>query len=1222
MTLHLTVNGFTVDQVIDIFLMRPPELSSHYMNVSILQNVTIGTVILIAMVTTNNSQSMLKYAFTNPVVDSSPGYYFNVTDKGSIQVIRPIPNNLLNEFNLTLTVTDQLTNLSDTAIVQISIIDVNESPRCDIMMPKTKIYTLDAKVILAHVSCTDPDRTEKFTKLNYTVYAAPSSINVSIDQSGIVMLTEKVPINLKSFDIFVTVQNIDFVVYSNFSVSVINDVPSCSVSKNVLLLWESKPIDVINVTCETVDPGNVHSINYTGFDISFQDLFNVSMISNNNKTVLVNVTIRKYSPAVANITLYLDVNQIQTETSLTVFLSNPPKFLFYYKKVDVMQNLTTGSAIVNISATSDNSRSVLNYSLTSISVDGSPSQYFTIDEKGSIKILQPITNELIGTFNLTVQVKDTLTNLTDSAIVEVNILDVNESPVCVVVFNVASVYTTANWTKLAHINCTDPDKYPEYTKLNYSVKTVPSTVNVLIDKSGIVNLTDKAPINLPSFDIFVTVQNIEFMLYFNFSLKIINDVPSCTVSKPILLLLDSNKSDVVNVTCETFDPGNIHRINYTGFVVIPQDLINITMIFNNNKTVLFNVTLSRYSPSIANVKDTLTNLTDSAIVEVNILDVNESPVCVVVFNVASVYTTANWTKLAHINCTDPDKYPEYTKLNYSVKTVPSTVNVLIDKSGIVNLTDKAPINLPSFDIFVTVQNIEFMLYFNFSLKIINDVPSCTVSKPILLLLDSNKSDVVNVTCETFDPGNIHRINYTGFVVIPQDLINITMIFNNNKTVLFNVTLSRYSPSIANVKDTLTNLTDSAIVEVNILDVNESPVCVVVFNVASVYTTANWTKLAHINCTDPDKYPEYTKLNYSVKTVPSTVNVLIDKSGIVNLTDKAPINLPSFDIFVTVQNIEFMLYFNFSLKIINDVPTCTISNPVLLLWELKTSDLINEVCDTIDPGHVHSILFSGFKVMPQDFLSISMISIINETVTLNVTLNRYSPTSVNVTINLVVNGYLIAQNITLLVYNPPKLTPVITHILQNITSGSQILNVSATTVNHTALRFHFQSTSLDGYFEIDYDTGILRSISNIPNSLVGSINFTIMVNDTRTGLSSSENFTIEIEDVNEPPVCLITDDTVINSSVNPIFHLAKVIILFFSSFIVGQSGPFIVGQSGPFIVGQSGPFIVGQSGPFIVGQSGSFIVGQSGPFIVGQSGPFIVGQSGPFIVGQSGPSIVG
>ncbi|KAH9525148.1 hypothetical protein Btru_000430 [Bulinus truncatus] len=836
------------------------------------------------------------------------------------------------------------------------------------MMAKTKIYTSDAKVILANVSCTDPDRTEKFTKLNYTVYAAPSSVNVSIDQSGNVMLTEKVPINLKSFDIFVTVQNIDFVVYSNFSVSVINDVPSCSVSKNVLLLWESKPTDVINVTCETVDPGNVHSINYTGFDISFQDLFNVSMISNNNKTVLVNVTIRKYSPAVANITLYLDVNQIQTETSLTVFLSNPPKFLFYYKKVDVMQNLTTGSAIVNISATSDNSPSVLNYSLTSISVDGSPSQYFTIDEKGSIKILQPITNELIGPFNLTVQVKDTLTNLTDSATVEVNILDVNESPVCVVVFNVTSVYTTANWAKLAHINCTDPDKYPEFTELNYTVNSAPSTVNVSIDKSGTVMLADKVPVNVTRFIINIAVQNFQFVVYSNFSVHVINDVPSCTVSKPVLGMWESNQSDVINMTCETVDPGNVHNISYSGFNSIPQDLFNVSLLSNNNnKTVLFNVTLWKYYPAVVNM--TL------------FLYIND---VLVIQNVRIILS-------------NPPKFPNH----YMTTNVTQNVTT---GTAIVNMS-------------ATTNNSQSVL--NYSL--------------------TYSSDAEGLASHYF------TVDERGSIKILQSLPNYLV-------GMLNLTIQ--------VKDTLTNLTDSATVEVNILDVNESPVCVVVFNVTSVYTTANWTKLAHINCTDPDKYPEYTKLNYSVKTVPSTVNVLIDKSGIVNLTDKAPINLPSFDIFVTVQNIEFMLYFNFNLKII--------------------------------------------------------------------------------------------------------------------------------------------STSLDGYFEIDNDTGILRSISNIPNSLVGSTNFTIKVNDTRTGLSSSENFTIEIEDVNEPPV----------------------IILFFSSFIVGQSGPFIVGQSGPFIVGQSGPFIVSQSGPSTVSQSGPFIVGQSGPFIVGQSGSFIVGQSGPFIVGQSGPFIVG
>ncbi|KAH9525153.1 hypothetical protein Btru_000478 [Bulinus truncatus] len=281
-------------QLVTISVYNPPRFLSPPSTLIILENMTSWTVNVTAV--TDNVPSALTYF----VKEFISGYNLKIDKTGLITATSPTPNNMIGSFNITVEVLDTVTNLSTTWTVHVIVQDVNESPVCTVLSSVASVYLSTSSTTLARINCTDPDRTEEFTQLNYAVISVPPSVNVSIDKSGNVVLIDTISVNVTSFNVSVSARDVGYVAYSNFSVRVINDVPSCSMARNVLLLWESKPTGKINVTCETVDPENVHSINYTGFDISFQELFNISMISENNKTALFNVSIMKFSLLAAN----------------------------------------------------------------------------------------------------------------------------------------------------------------------------------------------------------------------------------------------------------------------------------------------------------------------------------------------------------------------------------------------------------------------------------------------------------------------------------------------------------------------------------------------------------------------------------------------------------------------------------------------------------------------------------------------------------------------------------------------------------------------------------------------------------------------------------------------------------------------------------------------------------------------------------------------------------
>ncbi|KAK0052900.1 protocadherin Fat 4, partial [Biomphalaria pfeifferi] len=1037
-------------RLITFFIYNPPNFPSDFVKITISKNVTVGMNIFNMKANTDNLPTMLNYSVTDSDKDTSMAYYFSIDQNGMLQVRRPIPINVFPVFNITLQVTDSMTHQFDSSIVEVSIENINKPPQCTTLKVPS-VYISVSNATFSLLNCTDPEGIEQFINFKFTVTAAPPSITVSVNQNGTFTIVNRVPNNITSFYLNITVQNNEFEQYFNFTVPVINDYPYCNISKTVLLLSQTNLSDHLHVTCDTIDPGNVHNMTFTGADgMPTLNALRFSISQKDNSTMSFNISFSNYLPNTYNVTLNVIVNGFLRTEQITVFVYNPPAFTSHFYNITVYQNVSVGSNISLLQATTE-SLAPLVYSFTQNSID-SDGSYLTINSlTGIVSVIQPIPNNLVS-FNLTIQVKDTLTNQSDTAILQVTILDTNEPPVCTVASSVQSVYISSSNVILGFINCTDPDRDINFTTLNYTVTAEPSTVSVTIDHSGLVNLTDKVPQNVTSFNITVKVEDFSYTVFAIFSVAVVN-VSSCNFSPAVLALWETSTTRQIEVICEPSDSSQFQKLIVSEIQFRPVNVFFFSIALNNKS---INVTLLRYNASIY----TMT---------VN-LSVNSLPVT----NEITIYVF------------NPPKF--------SSQYVPLTVSQ--------NVTAGERI---------------------WNASIVTD----QVLSALKFYLNSSALGI--------NPSSYFTVDSKGNLQAAQP-------FPNSLVSTFNLTLQ--------VIDTQTNQSDVSIIQVTVVDINEPPDCTLNYvpsvNMSSLFNNSN-TSIAIINCTDPDINDNFQRLNYSVQTVPSSVQVTIDVNGYVRLANNMPNNTTSFQVFVTVRDMEFEKHFEFKINVTNDLPpSCMPSKNVIVLWETHRSESINVTCDISNPATMYNLSYQSYIDCP-DILSPFITKTSLNVLVANISLLKYNASKCNITFqisnSLIVTGKSTVQNVTVLVYNPPKFTNATAHILQNISRDSYILNVSATSDSLQPLQYSLVNSTANGleadvYFTIN-QRGIILSVSDIPNSLVGSLNLTIKARDTLTNLSSLALFTVVIEDVNEPPNCAIVNIKPINSSTPSKSNLSQV-----------------------------------------------------------------------------------
>ena len=123
--------------------------------------------------------------------------------------------------------------------------------------------------------------------------------------------------------------------------------------------------------------------------------------------------------------IVLDDNGGSAKTNLNVSvndLNEPPNFLTTPYSVSIAENLQTGSHVIQVIATDEDSGDSLTYSIA-----GSNSGHFTISSlTGLVTTTQPLDQETVGTYTLNVSVTDGSSSATEA--LSITVIDTNDAP--------------------------------------------------------------------------------------------------------------------------------------------------------------------------------------------------------------------------------------------------------------------------------------------------------------------------------------------------------------------------------------------------------------------------------------------------------------------------------------------------------------------------------------------------------------------------------------------------------------------------------------------------------------------------------------------------------------------------------------------------------------------------------------------------------------------------
>ena len=123
--------------------------------------------------------------------------------------------------------------------------------------------------------------------------------------------------------------------------------------------------------------------------------------------------------------IVLDDNGGSAKTNLNVSvndLNEPPNFLTTPYSVSIAENLQTGSHVIQVMATDEDSGDSLTYSIA-----GSNSGHFTISSlTGLVTTTQPLDQETVGTYTLNVSVTDGSSSATEA--LSITVIDTNDAP--------------------------------------------------------------------------------------------------------------------------------------------------------------------------------------------------------------------------------------------------------------------------------------------------------------------------------------------------------------------------------------------------------------------------------------------------------------------------------------------------------------------------------------------------------------------------------------------------------------------------------------------------------------------------------------------------------------------------------------------------------------------------------------------------------------------------
>ena len=968
---------------------------------------------------------------------------------------------------ITVTVTDS-EGLSDTENFTLEVTDVNETPS-NIQLDNLSVSENAAGAVVGALSATDPDDsdTQSYTVSDARFEVVNNELRLKAGES-LDHETES------SIDITVTVTDSDGLSDTeNFTLEVtdVNEAPS-NIQLDNLSVSENAAGAVVG-TLSASDPDDGDTQSYTVSDARFEVVNNElrlkageSLDHETESSIEITVTVTDSEGLSDTENFTLEVTDVN-ETPSNIQLDN----------LSVSEN-AAGAVVGTLSATDPDDGDTQSYTV-------SDARFEVVNNELRLKAGESLDHETESSIEITVTVTDS-GGLTDTENFTLEVTDVNEAPSNIQLDNL-SVSENAAGAVVGTLSASDPDDgdTQSYTVSDARFEVVNNELRLKAGES-LDHETES------SIEIAVTVTDSGGLTDTeNFTLEVtdVNEVPSNIQLDN--LSVSENAAGAVVGTLSASDPDDGDTQSYT----VSDARFEVV---NNELRLKAGESLDHETESSIEITVTVTDsggLTDTENFTLEVTDVNEAPSNIQLDNL-SVSENAAGAVVGTLSASDPDDgdTQSYTVSDARFEVVNNELRLKAGES-LDHETES------SIDITVTVTDSGGLTDTeNFILEVtdVNEAPSNIQLDN--LSVSENAAGAVVGTLSATDPDDGDTQTYT----VSDARFEVV---NNELRLKAGESLDHETESSIEITVTVTDsggLTDTENFTLEVTDVNEAPSNIQLDNL-SVSENAAGAVVGTLSASDPDDgdTQSYTVSDARFEVVNNELRLKAGES-LDHETES------SIDITVTVTDSGGLTDTeNFTLEVIdvNEAPS-NIQLDNLSVSENAAGAVVGTLsASDPDDGDTQTYTVSDAR-----------FEVVNNELRLKAgeSLDHETESSIEITVTVTDSeGLSDTENFTLEVTDvneaPSNIQLDNLSVSENA-AGAVVGTLSATDPDDGDTQTY---TVSDARFEVVNNELRLKAGESLDHETESSIDITVTVTDS-DGLSDTENFTLEVTDVNEAP----------------------------------------------------------------------------------------------------------
>lgn len=852
---------------------------------------------------------------------------------------------------------------------------------------------------------------------------------------------------------------------------------------------------------------------------------------------------------------------LSSQATITVSILNVNESpVITNQSFSINENTANGVTIGTVVASDPDAGQTLTYSILSGNTNGA----CAINSSTGVLIVansNAFNFESLSSIPLVIKVQDNGTgSLSNQATVTITILNINEIPsINAQSFSINE--NASNGTVVGTVVASDPDAGQTLT---YSILSGNTNSAFAISSTiGAITVANSTAINFettPSFALIVKVQDNGSPVQsgqntITVNLVNINEAPVVN-DQTFSVITNAAVSTVVGTVVAT-DPDAGQQLTYSILSGNSNNAFALnasTGVITVNNSSAVNYTTTPIFTLVVKVSDNGTgNLSDNANITINVLQAANLPPVITNQAFSISENSPNGTTVGTVIASDPNSGQVLTYSIISGNT--NSAFSINSSSGVITVANSAVLNyevISLFSLIVKVQdngpgNLSSQAIVNISIVNINEAPVIVPNQSFTIAENSANSTIVG-TVQANDPDAGQALTYTiesGNLYGAFSIGATTGVITVGNSSSLNFELYPFFDLAVKVQDNgSSSLSTIDTVTIILSNINEAPVLYSqVFSVLE--NSSNGTLLGTIIAFDPDAGQS---LSYSILSGNLNNAFAINPgTGLLSVANSSALNFesnPTFSLVVKAQDngspslsgqstITINLINVNEAPIINDQSFSVVQNSAVgtTVGTVTASDpdAGQTLTYTILSGNTNSAFVINSST---GVLSVNNSSAINYTTTPAFTL--VVKVTDNGSGNLTDNG-----NITINVIQSSNQAPVIANqsftTYENTANGTTIGTVIATDPNAgQVLTYTIISGNTNGAFSINSSTGVLKVANSaaLNYEVVQAFNLVVKVQDNGTGnLSSQATVTVNIVNVNEPPVITNQTFSVSENSIN-------------------------------------------------------------------------------------------